>query len=165
MDGREGANGGEVLDGDVAGERGGVDEEVAVANLAIVADVGISQKEVFVPEAGDSAAFLGAAADCDVFAEDVFVTRDKLGAFAAKRVILGIAADHTERVKDVSGAETRRALDDSVGMNEALFAQLDVIGDHGKRTDLYAGRELRGGRDGGARMNFGTAHLAGSFAF
>jgi len=56
MHGAEGADYGVVFDDDVAGEGGGVGEDAAVADLRVVADVGVGHDEAVVPEAGDAPA-------------------------------------------------------------------------------------------------------------
>ena len=68
-------------------------------------DVRIRQQEITIAQHGLAAAFLRATAHGDVFAENISVSYNQFSAFTAKGIILRVAANRTERIKQIVLAE------------------------------------------------------------
>ncbi len=154
LDGRKCADGGVIIHGDVAGESGAVDEDRVAADLRIVADVRVGHDEIAIAEAGDAAAFDGAAIYGGELAKRVVVADLERDALIGEREILGIAADYRERVEAIILAEARRALNDGVMIEDAAVTEFDFIAYDGECSDADSGAEPHTRRNDGMRMDF-----------
>jgi hypothetical protein len=153
MDRAEGADLGVIFDGDMAGESGAVDEDGVIADEAIVGDMGVGHDQVVAADAGNRAAFYGAAIDRGKFAEFIFVADFEGNAFAPVSEVLRVAADDGERIHVIFLAEARGALDHRVVVEATAVAELDFVANDGVGADGYVGAEFRGGRNDRARVN------------
>jgi len=106
----------------MACESRAIHEQRATSDLTIVSYVRIRKEKIVVPQPRDAATFSGAAADRHVFAKDVSITSNKLNMFAAKGVILRIAADHREWIESVPNDKLGRAIDDGMIMHDTALA-------------------------------------------
>src|SRR6266513_694806 len=162
MHGTKRANRREILHRDVSREGCAVDKQGVAADRAIVPDVRIRQKKIAVAQGSFAAAFLRAAADGDVFAENVAVSRHHLGALASKRIILRVAADRAERIESIVSTELRRSPHHRVRVHHAAVAQFYVFTNHRVRADFYTLTKLCARRHHCLRMNFAPPHFARS---
>src|SRR5439155_25547415 len=96
--------------GDLSSARCTVHEQGVATYLAIVSDVRVRKKKILIAQRGPASALFGSAAHRHVFAENVAVTCNQFHALATKRVILRVAADHAEGMKNILLSEFRRTL-------------------------------------------------------
>ena len=136
------------------GERGAVDEHGVAADLVVVADVRVIHDQIVIADTRDAAAFGGAAIYGAEFAKCVFVADFERDAFSSEGAVLRIAADHREGINAILAAKPRGALHDGVMLQNAAFAELDIIADHGIRADLHTGANPRSRRNDRVLMNF-----------
>ena len=148
----------------MAGKRCAVHEQGIAANPAIVADMGVGQNKVPVAQRCSAATLSGAAVDGNVLAENIAVARDQFGALAAKRVILRVATDGTERVEHVVLAEPRWATQYGMFLNNAAVAQLNFFADHGISADFDTFSEPGTCRNNSLRVDLAFGHFAGFVA-
>ena len=137
-------------------EHGVVGHEDPVAQHAVVADMDVGHQVVVRPEPGEPLFLLGAPVDGDRFAEHVVVADLDPGGLPLVGVILGLAADDREGMNDVVLAQGRVAEQANVGdqpaapadlhvrADDAIGADLDVVGDLGARVDARGVRNDRG---------------------
>ena len=84
--------------------------KLLLADLAIVADVRVRKKKVFVADARDAAALSRSAAHGHIFAKNIFVADNQFACARRECVVLRVAANHTKRMKHIRRAELRRAV-------------------------------------------------------
>src|SRR5262249_56471804 len=94
-----------VFEDDVAAQERPVDQGAAVADAAVVADVGADHEQVAVADPGLALALDGAPVDGDVLAEDVAVADAKGGRLAEVALMLGALAQHGAVALEVVPAE------------------------------------------------------------
>jgi len=94
--------------------------------LAVVGDVGVAEQQIMRADAGGQA-FVSAAMDGGVFAEDVVVADFEVGGIAEVFEILGLAADDGEGEKLVAAADLRMTFENDVGVQDAIVAEFDVV--------------------------------------
>src|SRR5438552_2096779 len=99
------------------------------------------------------------------FAENFPVTGNQFGAFTAKGVILRVAPDDAEGVKNVGLSEFRRPLHHRMGVQHATFAQFHIFANHRVGANLDAFAKFRARRHGGLRVNLVHLHFADFSAF
>ena len=145
-------------------QRRTVYKQRVAANHAIVPDVRIRQKKIVVPQRSFAAAFLRSPADRYVFPENISISGNELRALPAKRIVLRIAADHTERMKHIVLTKLRRPLHDRMRVQHGAVTQFHLFANHRVRADLDAFAKLRACTQDGLRMNLARAHFAGSSA-
>src|SRR5262252_7419801 len=90
----EGTDRGVVFDLNVTGELCTIDENGAVSDDAVMADVRVGHDELVAADPRDSAALDRAAMDGAVLAKFVRIANFEVNALAGVGQILGIAADH-----------------------------------------------------------------------
>src|SRR5208283_5308834 len=154
----ERADDGVLLDGDVAGQRGGVGQDAAVSDLAVVADVHVGHDEAAIPQAGDAAAARGPARDGDRLANGVIVAQLAARGLARVLQVLRRDADRGEGEDAVAAAEGEMAVEHDVGDELALLAEDDVRADGAERADAAGGGNLRA--IGNDRAGMDAAHSA-----
>lgn len=127
----------EVLNGDVPSQKNVVDEGDAVADLAVVCDVGTCHEEATIADFR-AAAFFGAAVDGGVFADDAIGTdlHVAYGTWLECGVLWfrtddGAVADFAMRPDDGVAGE------DGVSLYGAACAELHVLFDDGAGADGY----------------------------
>jgi hypothetical protein len=100
--------------------------------------VGISHDEAVAAHAGGAAAAPCSAGDGDVFADGVVIADFERRRFAAVFQILGGYSQAGEGVDAIPGPEPRLAVQNDVGDQFAVLAQLDI------RTDGAIGTDVTG---------------------
>src|SRR5690242_15593703 len=90
---------------DVAAQRCGVDQHYVVADLAVVADVGVGHDEAVAADLRQGAAFYRSAMDAGVLADQVAVADFETRGFVLVGVILRADADDRKRPDAVLAAE------------------------------------------------------------
>src|SRR6267142_2726295 len=146
----------------VSRQRRAVHEQRVAADHTIVPDVRIRQKKIAVPQRSFAAAFLRSPADRHVFPENIPVSGNKLHALLAKRIVLRVASDDTERMKHIVLTKFRRSLYDRMRVQHAAVTQFHRFAHYRVRADLDAFAKLRARTQDGLRMNFSRGHFAGS---
>src|SRR5689334_20299902 len=101
-------------------------------------DMRVGEKEVVITQASLAATLLCAPAYGHVLTKNISIAGNQLDAFAAKCVILRITANHTEGMKHIALAKSRRPVDYRVRVKHAAFAQLHLFAHHCKCADLHA---------------------------
>ena len=124
-----------------------VGDDDPVVDDAIVRDVHVDHQQVVRADAGDPLLFFAAAVDRHPFANDVLVADLDAGRAASERDILGFAADHRERMDDVSFAERGHALNAGMGDQASAAADLHVGPDDAVGTDFHVVGDVRAGID------------------
>ncbi len=124
-----------VLHNHVAGERRAIGENRVAADDAIVGDVGIRHEEITAADPRHAAALRGAAAHRGKFPKTVRVTHHEFRALAAEFQVLRISADGAKRIENVFAANPCWTADHGMRRKRAAVPQLDVVSNHGERTD------------------------------
>ena len=146
-----------VADGDVARERGVVDENDVVADLAVMGDMRPHHQQAVRADSRDEAPSLGAGIDGHVLADDG-VRSDVEAALLA--VIFLVLRDMTDggEGKHLAGVADRRSANDrDMRMQHDATAELDLRSDNAERPDRNVGAEVSVRVDHGGRMNVGHA--------
>src|SRR5690606_25239905 len=115
-----------VADHDMAGQRGVVGEYAVVPDHAVVGDMRVGQQPVVAADAGDPAAFAGAAIERHELADQVAVANLERDALAAVLLVLWIAADRGVSDDAVLATDARRTLHAAVRTDEGSVADLDI---------------------------------------
>jgi hypothetical protein len=153
-----------VFYGDVAGEGGAVDENIVVAELAVVADVRVRHDEIVAAEPRGAAAFYRAAIHRGKFAKGVVVADFDSYALPGEGEVLRIAADNREGVHAIILAEARRALHDGVMIEDAAIAKLDFVANDGVGADANIRANARPRRNDGLGMKFAHDYFCSTVA-
>src|SRR5690242_21781912 len=124
-----------VFDNHVAGECRRVGHDHAVADEAIVRDVGLGHDQAVVADARDHAAARGAAMNGDKLANLVACADARFGWFAFVFEILRREADRNEGKDVCLGTDRRASVDDYVRLEPHLVADYDLVADDAVRTD------------------------------
>ncbi len=148
---RQPAHHGMVLHLHVAGQRGDVGHDDAIAERAIVRHVAVGQDGVVRADEG-GLAVAGGAVDGDVFAERVVVADFRAGDAALPFQVLGLESEAGERKNLIVLSEFGVAINDHVRMQPAMVSQRDVCADDAIRPDFAIGADLRLGMNEGRRM-------------
>ncbi len=130
----EAGNDGVVLDDDVAGEAHGIGQNDVVAELAIVRDVRVAEKQVMRADPRRHIA-VRAAVDGGVFPENIQIADLQVSRIADVFQILRLSADRGEGEKFVRAADFRVPIDHDMGVQNAVIAELDVGTDDAIRAD------------------------------
>src|SRR5208282_295481 len=145
----KGADRGVVLDDDVPGKLRSVDQDDAIADDAVVADVRVGHDQAVAADAGHASTLDRAAMHRAEFAKLVCIAHFELDALAGVGQVLRVAADDRKGMEVVVAAERRWTFHDRVRFEDAAIAQLDLVADDGAGPDPHALSQLRGGRNDG----------------
>src|SRR5262249_2733051 len=98
-------------------------------------DMRVSHEKIVVSDFGDAAALFRSTAHSNALAKRIPFAHNKLCALAVKRQVLRIAADCTERMKNIFGTEFRWPLNHSVAVHDAFVPKMNVRPNHRKRAN------------------------------
>src|SRR5690606_10498198 len=149
-----------VADHDMAGQRGVVGEYAVVPDHAVVGDMRVGQQPVVAADAGDPAAFAGAAIERHELADQVAVANLERDALAAVLLVLWIAADRGVSDDAVLATDARRTLHAAVWADERSVADLDIGSDQGERADRHSFADARGRIHDRGGMDAGLPHVS-----
>ncbi len=105
-----------------------------IAELAVVRDMGVAEKQIVRADPGREL-LMRAAMHRAVFAEDVMITHLKCGWLTDVFQILGLTADHREGEKLVMFSKGRGAFQHHMAVEHAFIAEGDVGSDDAIRAD------------------------------
>src|SRR5215203_1154368 len=154
--GGEGADGGVIVDLDVAGVGRVVGEDDAVAHLAVMGDVGIGHEQAVAAHAGDAAPLGGAAVDGAELPKVIAVADLQPDFLALELQVLGIEADGRLGIDPVLPADPGRSPDLGRGPDLRAVADRDAGADHRQGSDLDTISQDGAGVDHGQRMDAGA---------
>ena len=112
------------------------------ADLAVVGDVRVAQKQVVRADARDGIR-VGAAVDRGVFAENIVVADFQIGGISDVFEVLGFASDGRKGEKLVGAAEFRVALENDVRVQDTIIAEFDIRSNDAKRADTDIASQRR----------------------
>src|SRR5918993_139766 len=153
VDARVGADVRAVGDFDVAGERGGVSHDDAVADAAVVRDVRLGHDEAVVADGGEHPAALRAAVDGDELAYLAATADARLRRLAPVLQVLRREADGDEGEDVRVVADLGAPLDDAVRVEPHALAEPHLFADDRVRADHTAAPDLGARADDGGGMN------------
>src|SRR4030095_11243605 len=126
----------EILDHDVAAERGAVGDDVTIAEEAIMGDVALHHQEILIAHPGHHAAGRGPWIERNILADRVAIADQKLARFALIFEIVRHGTDTREGKYHIAFAERGATGNDRVRVNSTAFADPHAGADDAIRTDL-----------------------------
>ncbi len=153
MHGRETAEGHEIADLDVAGQRRAVGEHDVVADHTVVGDMRVRHEQIVVTDAGDALVVGRAPVDAAILAKDVAIADFQPCRLAVVLLVLGRIPDGGELEDAVLRADARRSVDDGVRTHDRAGPDLHVGADHTERPDGDIRCELCPRRYDGPRID------------
>jgi hypothetical protein len=127
---RKCANRGVILDSNVPSESGAICENRVVAHNAIVSNMSRSHNQVIASYARHASALDGSPAHRNALAKDIPVAHFQPCALPRVLQILGFAANSAKRMEHVAAAQASRAVYDSMRVQNATLAELNVVADN-----------------------------------
>jgi len=121
--------------GDVPGERGCIHQHGVIANLTIMPDVGIGHDENMAANPGNAAAFIGAAIDGHILADDVVLADFEPGWFTAIGDVLRLDAKRGEWKDPIVIADLSRPLNYYVRHELAMLTEFHIGTNKAKRAN------------------------------
>ena len=146
-----------VADGDVARERGVVDENDVVADLTVMGDVRSHHQQAVRADTRDKTTSRGAGIDGHVLADDGVRSDVEAALLAVIFLVLRDVTDGGEGKHLAGVADRRPAGDRDMRMQHDAVAELHLRSDNAERPDLDIGAEVSVRVDHGGRMNVGHA--------
>ena len=160
VDAREAAEGREVLDLDVAGERGGVGEDRVAPDEAVVGHVRLGHEQVVRPDAGEPPAPGRPPVDGRALAEHVAVADLDAARLPAELEVLRHEPDRAEREEAVVLAHARVAVDHHVRVEHRPPPEARLVPDHAEGPHPHARLEHGAGRDASQGVDLGRRHAS-----
>src|SRR5690606_26437528 len=125
-----------VVDPDVTGQGGVVDQDAVVADHAVVADMDVGHQQVVVADGGLAAVLHGATVDGHALADHVVIANDQAGRLALVLEVRSVLAHRGELEDLVVPADHGRALEHHVRADHGTLADFHIGPDDRPRADL-----------------------------
>src|SRR5271170_3340287 len=122
----ERADGGVVLDYDVTGERGGIGQDAAIPDHAVMSNVRVSHDEAIAANTRCASAAGGSARDRHAFADDVVVAQNCACRLSLVLQVLGCNADAGKGKEAIAGSDCEVSVENHVRDQLAVLSQNDV---------------------------------------
>ena len=152
-----------ATDGAVAGDLDGVAEDILIAHLTVVRDVGALHKDVpTADDGGDVGA--GGTADDYVLTDHVVVADDEGGLLALVGEVLGRGAEYGILIDGVATTDTRAVHQADMRVDGAVVTDDDVVLDVGEGIDRHTGADLGARCDEGLWTDHSDRGLLGTSA-
>lgn len=123
-----------------------------IAELAVVRDVGVAEKQIVRADPGGQL-FMRTAMHRAVFTENVVIADFQRGRLPDVFQILGLPADKRVGEKLVVPSKLRRPLEHHMTVQHAFIAERDVSSDDAIRADAYVFSQLGFRRNDGCWVN------------
>ena len=130
-----------AADGAVAGDLDRIAEDILIAYLTVVRDVGALHEDVPTADDGGDIA-TGGAADDHVLTDHVVVADDEGGLLALVGEVLGRGTEHGILIDGVATTDARAVHQADVRVDGAVVTDDDVILDVGEGIDRHTGADL-----------------------
>ena len=152
-----------ATDGAVAGYLDRVAEDILIAHLTVVRDVGAFHEDV--PTADDSGDIAsGGTADDHVLTDHVVVADDERGLLALVGEVLGRGTQHGILIDGVATTDARAIHQADVRVDGAVVTDDDVVLDVGEGIDRHTGADLGARCDEGLWTDHSDRELLGASA-
>ena len=130
-----------ATDSAVAGDLDRVAEDILIAHLTVVRDVGAFHKDVPTADDGGDVAS-GGTADDHVLTDHVVVADDERGLLALVGEVLGRGTEHGILIDGVATTDARAIHQADVRVDGAVVTDDDVVLDVGEGIDRHTGADL-----------------------
>jgi hypothetical protein len=151
---RKCANRGVILDGHVPSQGSAIGENGVVAHNAIVSNMGRSHNEVIASYARHASALDGSPAHRNALAKDIPVADFQPSALPRVLQILGLAANSAKRMEHVTASQSGRAVYDSMRVQNATIAEMNVFADNCVGSDNDSSSQSSSWRNDRTWINF-----------
>ena len=152
-----------ATDGAVAGDLDRIAEDILIAYLTVVRDVGAFHKDVPTADDGGDVAS-GGAADDYVLTDHVVVADDERGLLALVGEVLGRGTEHGILIDGVATTDARAIHQADVRVDGAVVTDDDVVLDVGEGIDRHTGADLGARCDEGLWTDHSDRGLLGASA-
>ena len=152
-----------ATDSAVAGDLDGIAEDILIAHLTVVRDVGALHKDVpTADDGGDVAA--GGTADDYVLTDHVVVADDECGLLALVGEVLGRGTEHGILIDGVATTDACAIHQADVRVDGAVVTDDDIVLDVGEGIDRHTGADLGARCDEGLWTDHSDRGLLGASA-